>query len=455
MGARPVVGLVQNAQAPDAARIQAMTAEVVELAGGLTDLVRRGDTVVVKINLFAPLPPPVTVDRRVAAALVGLLRDAGARRVIVAEGISVGTRLERGVTTADCFRLLGMRAAVESAGGEVLCLEDDERVSLPTPGGMALHQVDYPRSFQEADVVINLACLKTHALTLVTLGVKNFQGLLSDVQKYHAHRDDLDQKLVDIHKVRRADLTLIDGLLGMEGEGAGESGRPAPMQLLLASRDVVAVDAVASACMGIEDVLDVTTTRLAQHDGLGVADLSRIEVRGAASVESVRRKFRLPVGWYQPPDRYVLGLYPDIDIYIGGACKWCWRMAGRYARRLSAKGATRSPQPAGAGYSIIAGVDPQLPPELRSSLDNTLLLGDCACGANGAVNEIRTAMLLSGSGLLLPGCPPFRPADAAFERYIEARGLVDPQAVKEKKAARRQEIFQYYQSVDPTWAPAN
>jgi uncharacterized protein (DUF362 family) len=440
---RVKVGLVHHFK-PSRERIRAMTAEVIELSGGLGGLLHPGDTVAIKINLYAPLPPPVTVDRRVAAAMVGLLRQAGAGRVIVAEAVSVGTRLERGVGTSDCFRILGVQSEIEAAGGEVLCLENDRRVSLPVPGGLALHQVDYPRTFYEADLVVNLTCMKTHTLTLLTLGIKNFQGLLSDVQKYRAHRDDLDQKLVDIHKVRRADLTLIDGLLGLEGDGPGEKGRPVPMGLLIASRDTVAADAAASYCMGIDDVLDVTTTRLAQHDGLGVADLNRIELCGA-SVEAVRRKFALPADWFKPPDRYVLGLYPNVDIYIGGACKWCWIRAGRFAKRLSKLTQER--------FSIVAGVDPQLPLELRTSLENTILLGDCTVGASGFVNEIRSAMHISGAGLMLPGCPPFRPASAAFERYLESKGLVDPDQEAIKQSARWQEIIKYYQSVDPTWVP--
>jgi len=65
------------------------------------------------------------------------------------------------------------------------------------------------------------------------------------------------------------------------------------MHMLLASPDVVAADAVASACMGIEDVLDVSTTRLAQYAGLGTADLRNVDLRGAP-VATVQRKFVLP-----------------------------------------------------------------------------------------------------------------------------------------------------------------
>ncbi len=421
-----------------------MVTEAIDLVGGLTTYVQSGDVVVIKANIFAPFPPPVSVDRRVVAALVRLIREAGARRVIVAEGVSVGTKLERGSTTRDCFKALGIQSAVEAAGGEILCLEDDERVSIDVPGAMALHRIDYPKSILDADVFIELPCLKTYGLTLVTLGIKNLQGILTDEQKYYAHRDDLDQKLVDIHKVRRADLTLVDGLLAMEGDGAGEHGRPVPMNILLASPDVVAVDAVASACMGIDDVLDVTTTRLAQHNGLGTADLKRIEVRGV-SIQEVKRKFLLPASWQKQQDRYVVGMYPNVDIYIGGACKWCWLMTGVIAGMLS----QFSPQQ----FSILAGIDPKAPPALRTDLDATFLLGDCACSSTGAVKEIRNAMLLSSKGLMAPGCPPFRPSLALFEQHMIRLGLMNPELIRARKEQDVKKFYDYYRGVDPTWAP--
>lgn len=444
MDSKAAVSIVRNDSAPDQKRVQAMLQEAIDLVGGIKAYVKPKDTVVIKTNIFAPFPPPVSVDRKVVAALVRLIRWAGASRVVVAEGVSVGTKLERGKTTRDCFKDLGIQSAVEAEGGEILCLEDDPRVSVDVPGGIALNRIDYPKSFLDADVFIELPCLKTHGLTLVTLGIKNLQGLLTDEQKYFAHRDDLDQKLVDIHKVRKADLTVIDGLLAMEGNGAGEAGLPVPMNILLAGSDVVAVDAVASACMGIEDVLDVSTTRIAQHNGLGTADLSQIEVRGV-SIEAVKRKFLLPTVWTKPLDRYVTGVYSNVDTYIGGACRFCWLIAGAMGQTL----ARYAPQ----RFSLLAGIDPKTPPTLRTDLDKTILVGDCACSSTGDVKEIRNAMLLHNQGLMAPGCPPYRPAMALFEAYLIRSGLLSPEMIQMRKENATQKLYQYYQSVDPTWIP--
>jgi uncharacterized protein (DUF362 family) len=440
----PIVSIVHSPEAPEASRIGAMMNEALELLGGVSSYVSRGDTVVIKINLFAPFPPPVSGDRRAVAALVELCRAAGAERVVVAEAVSYGTRVGRKRTTRDCFELLGVKKAVQAAGGEILCLEDDERVPMELLDGFCLHRIDYPRSLLDADVLINMPCLKTHSMTMVTLGIKNFQGILTDEKKYESHRDDLSQHVVDIHRVRLPDLTVVDGLLAMEGNGAGESGIPVPMNLLLAGPDMVAVDAVAAACMGISDVLDVQTIRLAQYAGLGVADLDRIEVRGAP-IDEVRRDFELPITFTKPLDRWAVGVYPNIDTYIGGACSMCWLLTVSLNNLLGRFAPQR--------FTVIAGVDPKIPPSLKTDLDHTIIFGDCPAAATGSVKELRNAMLLQDRGVVAAGCPPYRPAMAAVENHLIELGILRPEEARERYEANVERIFGHYRRVDPTWEP--
>jgi uncharacterized protein (DUF362 family) len=441
---KPVVALVKNQSPPDAARIAEMLDEAMGLLGGMEQIVHPGDYVVIKGNFFAPYPPPVSVDRRVAAALVGAARRAGASRVVLCEAVSIGTRLGRKTTTTAIIDELGIREAVEAAGGEVLCLEDDERVRLEVPNARSIAWVDYPRCMRDCDVLVNLPCMKTHTMTMVTLGIKNFQGILDDGQKYYAHRDDLEQKLVDLQKIRRPDLTVIDGLIAMEGDGAGEQGTPRPMNLLIASRDIVAADSTAASCMGIDDVLDVTAIRLARHDGIGVADPDRITVLGAALAD-VREKFRMPRFYAKPQDRYLTGLYDNLDVYIGGACRQCWLMATGFAGALSKYAPLK--------FSLFAGSDPKFPGTFEGDLDRVVFLGDCACGTAGPLKEIRNRMLLEGKGLIAPGCPPYRPASAMLEAYLDKRGMLPREEMKAKAGAVTRKAYEYYKNIDPTWKP--
>jgi hypothetical protein len=339
---------------------------------------------------------------------------------------------------------MGVREAAIAAGAEVLCLEDDERITVKIPDGKSIGEVEYPRCMYDCDVLIDLPCMKTHYMTMVTLGLKNFQGILTDEQKYYAHRDDLDQKLVDLQKIRKVDLAFIDGLIAMEGNGAGEKGLPRPMNMLIASADVVAADAVAAACMGIKDVLDVASIRLAQYDGIGNADLGQIEVVGAR-IEDVKEEFLLPLSYLKPQDRYLTGVHKNLDIHIGGACKQCWGLAMGVCVTLSKFKNKR--------FTIFIGIDPKFPNPIKTDLDNVIIFGDCACSATGNVKELRNKMLLQGKGLIAPGCPPYRPASAALEKYLLERGMVTEEMLDAGHRAAVEKTYEYYKSVDPTWVP--
>lgn len=439
-----VVALVKGPVAPSAEQITQMVDQALAHLGGIEKFVKPGDYVTIKGNFFAPYPPPVIVDRRVVSALIKAIRRAGAGRVVLCEAVSVGTKLGRGQSTDFVLEEMGIRQAAREAGAEVLCLEDDQRVTVPIPDGKSIGTVEYPKCMYDCDVLIDLPCMKTHSMTLVTLGIKNFQGILNDGQKYYAHRDDLEQKLVDLFKIRKPDLTLIDGLIAMEGNGAGEYGVPHPMGLLIASTDVVAADAVATACMGIEDVLDVTTTRLAQYDGIGCADLEAIRVVGAR-IEDVKEKFLLPSAFCLPQGRNLIGVYPNIDVRIGGACRQCWGLATSLARSLSRFKNER--------FTLFVGVDPKFPNELTTDLDRVIFFGDCACSTSGNLKEIRNRMLLEGKGLILPGCPPYRPASAKVEEYLIQQGMLKREQLTAGNQAAVQRTYDYYKTMDPTWKP--
>lgn len=441
---KSLVSMVKRHETPDAAGIDAMLRELVDQLGGMERFVKKGDMVVVKGNFFAPFPPPVIVDRRTVSSLVGQLYKAGAARVVLCEAVSVGTKLGRGQSTKFVLEEMGIRDAAEQAGAEVLCLEDAERVTVPVPDGRCIGEIRYPKIMLDADVLIDLPCMKTHGMTLVTLGMKNFQGILDDEQKYYAHRDDFEEKIVDIFRVRKPDLTIIDGLTAMEGNGAGEAGLPHPMNLFIASADVVAADSVAIACMGIEDIFAVAFNRIADFEGIGNGRLENIEVVGA-QIEDVKEPFLLPDSYRFPADRQVTGTHRNIDFRIGGACKQCWNMAEGLGRLLS-----RIPD---EKFMVLMGSDPKVPNGITTRLENVIVYGDCAMAATGNVKEIRNCMLLEEKGVLAPGCPPYRPATAILEKSLAGRGLLDPAAGREGMKKKMEKANAYYKTIDPTWAP--
>jgi uncharacterized protein (DUF362 family) len=455
MADKPKVAIVKRELPLTAEVIHSMVRESLDLAGGLAGKFKKGGHVVIKPNLFAPYPPPVSVDRRVIAAAVSLAREAGAGRVTVIEGVSVGTLMKRvnpahsgvcmrrGYRTVEVMRMLGVKKAVEDAGGEVLGVEDAEKVSVDIEGGMALHSALYPKIVLDADYFINMPALKTHTMTMVTLSIKNLQGLLDEKSRYHSHRDDLDQHMVDIGKIRRPDLVILDGLIGMEGMGAGEGGTPVDMGIILAGHDPVAVDSIASMCMGLENPLVVGTTRIAQHDGLGCANPFLIEVVGE-SVARVKKKFVLPANFTQPLESLVTGVYPNIDLYIGGACPACWLMTMLVEALLY-----KVP----GKFSLIVGVDPRVPQKLGTDLEHTLFLGECALATGGSLRDIRNEMQLKGIDGFLGGCPPYEQALVKLEDMLLRSGHLNEKEMIDKALEHRTKFFEYYRARDPSWSP--
>jgi uncharacterized protein (DUF362 family) len=455
MSEKPKVSIVKKDLPVSAADINEMMHKALDLIGGLSGKIKKGSHVVIKPNLFAPYPPPISVDRRVIASAVSLAREAGAGRVTVIEGVSMGTLMKRvnpahsgvcmrrGYSTIEVMQMLGVKKAVEDAGGEVLGVEDAEKVSVEIKGGMALHHALYPKVVLEADYFINMPALKTHTMTMVTLSLKNLQGLLDEKSRYYSHRDDLDQHMVDINKIRLPDLVILDGLIGMEGMGAGEGGTPVDMGIIMAGHDPVAVDSIASMCMGIENPFVVGTTRIAQRDGLGCANPFLTEVVGE-SVESVKKKFVLPINFTQPLESLVTGLYPNIDLYIGGACSACWLMTMMVESMLA-----KVP----GKFSLIVGVDPKVPMKLSTELDHTFFLGECALATTGDLRDIRNEMQLKGLDMFLGGCPPYEQALVKLEDMLVRLGHLSEKEMIEKAHEHRKKFFDYYRARDASWLP--
>jgi uncharacterized protein (DUF362 family) len=106
------------------------------------------------------------------------------------------------------------------------------------------------------DVIINLPKFKTHSLTLLTLGVKNLFGCIPGPRKALWHlkagedRKTFAQILVDVYQIIHPSLTILDGIVGMEGNGPN-SGQPIPLGLILASGDSLSLDQIVCDLLGV------------------------------------------------------------------------------------------------------------------------------------------------------------------------------------------------------------
>jgi hypothetical protein len=159
------------------------------------------------------------------------------------------------------------------------------------------------------------------------------------------------------------------------------------MNLILAGRDVAAVDAVTCAVMDI-DPGEVETIRLADTQGIGTGRLESIEVLGR-SVDEVRHTFARP-------DVRISGLFPGYTIIKGGPCVHCYGRARIFLETLQKSGV-----PDNAGIStMLVGIKPRNP-DLQEINGDVVFIGDCALESS---TDLRYA--LGDRAHCLEGCPP-------------------------------------------------
>ena len=143
-------------------------------------------------------------------------------------------------------------------------------------GGLAIHHIEVPEILLQTEV-ITVPVLKAHGRTVMTGAIKNQWGCLRELR--HNYHPVVDQALTDVNRVVRPRLALMDGSIGLEGNGP-KSGIPRVCDLVLASGDIVAIDTVAAQIMGF-DPGQIRHIQQAAEAGIGVAERERIEVVGA------------------------------------------------------------------------------------------------------------------------------------------------------------------------------
>lgn len=272
--------------------------DAVEMAvGSVDDIVKEGQTVLIKPNIAFLAPPEsfAVVDPRMIEAVVWYFKThSKAKEVWIGENPSLGMHVGR---ARPALETAGMTAAAISGGADKIIYFDEEPlVDVEIPGATFFKHAEVFKPFLDADVVINLPKMKVHLAGTVTLGLKNWNGIVPNVhpsgQQQGVHRIDLGQKMADMYRIRKADLTIIDALIGMEGQGP-HAGTPVEMNLVIAGTDTVAVDAVSASIMGFEP-MEVPAIRCAGTDGLGEMDLNRIDIVGEP-LNRVRRFFNVPM----------------------------------------------------------------------------------------------------------------------------------------------------------------
>lgn len=262
--------------------------EAIDLIGGLEPVIFPGARVLLKPNLLAATPPEkaVTTYPAIVSAMCELVVEAGGIPVV-----GDGSGITHPGVTEEALDTSGIREAAQRAGAEVLSFETSgyEVVDVPDPSYFSKLYIAKP--VLDADVLISLPKLKTHELTLFTGSVKNMFGAIPLKLRKEAHllgkKDLFSEAVVDIYSARVPHLALMDGVVGMEGNGPSR-GMPVNVGVVMASYDCVSLDVVASKIIGL-DPLEVPTNKAAIGRGYGTLDP---EISGIP-LDDVRMKFKL------------------------------------------------------------------------------------------------------------------------------------------------------------------
>jgi len=276
--------------------------------GGVEAVIpQNGGTVYIKPNGIH-FTPHTHTDPAVLKALLAYLRDHGYTRLAVMESCTGGnfTRLVFKVTGyADICRRYGAEPVYLDEGATV---EVDLRDSTRARVSRRLYDEIIQRG---NNFYLSLPKLKTHSMTIVTLGVKNQQAFPVDADRMVQHNHEtLHRRLAALYALTQPDFCIVEGLTGT---AHGHFPTTAlleeclvPMNLLIGGPDTLAVDVVGARVLGYS-LEEIEHLRLCAEWGLGEGDLARIDVQG---VELGRFTERIPhtlLCRFHPDVRWVVG----------------------------------------------------------------------------------------------------------------------------------------------------
>ena len=279
---------------PDNALVEQVH-RAVEAIGGFGRIVRPGDTVTVKPNFNSGDPPPNSTDIPFLVALIRLLRDYGATRVVVGENSRhppTSTRFE--------LRRAGVFKACRREGAQVVVFGDEHWTPVRTRGDL-FRWVEVARPLLECDRLVIACCLETHWLAGFSMSVKLTVGAVRPRHRAPLHfRGRFAERVAELASTVDPDLVLVDGRCAFVRGGPcyGLVRRP---NVILASGDRIAIDVESirtlqryRECALKDDPWSYVQIQAAVRLGLGVAAPDECRLLRQVAPTTLHRK---------PPDR--------------------------------------------------------------------------------------------------------------------------------------------------------
>lgn len=332
----PVVSIARvNSKWSESRGIDHAVAKAIDLLGGIQEVARGKNRILLKPNLVNPTATDTT-NPRVIEALAKLMMSAG-KKVSVGEAGAASSRnikyTIRGYVCRtknadtlqdiqdDIFRATGYSDLSKRTGIPLVNLHVGDMIKMTIPDNYIFKDICYHKAMADADLICSVPIMKTHGLATVTLSLKNlgiggFPGMMYGTVRSKVHQEGLKVEptgtsavVVDMVKANKLGLSVIDATKAMEGQGPSVSGggKLVDMNLIIASKNALAADMVAASIMGFEPH-EIDTFSWAWKAGLNPSTIDDIKIVGE-KIETVKQRFRRPrvvpysliASWYGPP----------------------------------------------------------------------------------------------------------------------------------------------------------
>ncbi|HLX58963.1 MAG TPA: DUF362 domain-containing protein [Ktedonobacteraceae bacterium] len=264
--------------------IEAAAHRVIQQIGGMESVMRGAKVAILKPNFVAGRNAETgsTTSFALLKAVAEEVRSCGAEPALCE---TPGTEFDRDAT----YTILGVEKFCQENGIRIIKVDpeggEQDWVELRPEGARRLRRFRIPRVLSEARL-INLPVLKTHVVSIISLGMKNPMGILPRPERRAMHTFGIDQCIVDMNRGIKPDLTIVDGSVGQDGEGP-LYGDKSDLQVLVAGRDSLAVDLVCCQVVGVKP-------RAIPHLKLALEQMGKPSWTLAGEDVGVITKFRLP-----------------------------------------------------------------------------------------------------------------------------------------------------------------
>jgi uncharacterized protein (DUF362 family) len=272
--------IADNPELPEMAILQGedpaqLAREAIAELGGIRRFISRADVVVVKPNIAWDRTPEQAANTNpaVVGEIVRQCWEAGAKKVIVTDVSCNDPRR--------CFQRSGIAAAAQREGAEVILPEPNRFKEVDLQGGV-LREWPILDSFLNADKIINVPVAKHHSLTGVTLGMKNWYGILGGPR--HQLHQNIHESLADLADFMRPTLTITDcyRVLIRNGPTGGNLEDVAFKKAVVAGTDPVALDAFVAKAFWNLEISSLPYLKMAADRGLGRYDFENVRTRTKA-----------------------------------------------------------------------------------------------------------------------------------------------------------------------------